>query len=790
MFMALSKALLEEMAQLGSGLDFWHLKAAPSKGLKSIMLADGPHGLRKQKRGADAMGICESVLSTCFPTASALACSWDESLLNTVGQSLGQLCVTEDVHVLLGPGVNLKRTPLCGRNFEYYSEDPILTGRLGAAFVKGVQSQGVGTCVKHFAVNNQERNRMTSNSIVDERTLRELYLQAFEIIVKESAPTAVMSAYNRINDTYASENTRLLTDILRKEWGFDGVVISDWGAVNDRIASIKAGMDIEMPGGVKESDLTVVKAIMDGVLSPEVLEQSYNRITRFIKSVTVTTQIASSSDVLIDARTLSKSAILESIVLLKNEGQILPFAKQDTDVLIVGALAKNPKIQGAGSSLVNTDKVSIPLKCYEDKLKVKAKFCSGYDERLSNAKQEKLINEACDQAKGVSKIILFLGLPDDFESEGFDRQHMRLPEMQNRLVEALVATEKPIVVVLVNGSPVEMPWVSQVNAIVETYLGGETWGEAIWDIIYGEVNPSGKLAETFPVNVFDAPYASTLNDSYKRVPYTEGLYIGYRYYDTFKEPCLFSFGHGLSYTTYAYYHLNISKVADTSYFVSFNIKNTGERFGKEIVQCYISDLESTFHQPMQQLKAFQKVSLNANEEKTVTFTLNERDFAFYHDEEKRWFVESGHFEIRIGASSADIRLTASIHIEGDGVCFRKQKHPISFDKANFYKPNKGLEMCSQDQPIENDKFHRNSTLEDLQVTRIGRVLFNIIFWFTKYFVVKGNKKQLPMIRSMILEMPIRNATMASSGKIKRKHIDVFLSILNDGILKTLKNLLK
>lgn len=784
---------LEAMAQLGSGQDFWHLKSVPSLQLKAIRLSDGPHGLRKQKGPSDAMGICDSTISTCFPTASALACSWDENLLTMVGKALGQLCVDEDVDVLLGPGVNLKRTPLCGRNFEYYSEDPVVSGRLGAAFIKGVQSQGVGTCVKHFAVNNQERNRMTSNSIVDERTLRELYLLAFEIIIKESQPTAVMSAYNQVNGVYASENITLLNNILRNEWGFDGVVISDWGAVNNRVASIKAGMDIEMPGSCFENDETVIQAIKTNQLDSKVLEASSNRIVSFIKKMSQPKPNLQIDKMALNTHELAKHASLESIVLLKNKDDVLPFSKVDTEILIVGALAKFPKIQGAGSSLVNTDNIAIPLSAYESKFGVRANFCMGYNDLLSIDNQKKLILEACQKATQATKVVTFLGLPDDYESEGFDRTHMRLPDIQNNLVEALLKCGKPIVVVLVNGAPVEMPWLSKVHGVLETYLGGESWGEAIWDIIYGDTNPSGKLTETFPITASDAPYAFTDNSFGKSVPYIEALYMGYRYYEAFHKPVCFPFGHGLSYTTFAYENITLEHLPDNDVYVSFDLMNTGTHYGKEIVQCYVSDVVSSYYQPLKTLKAFTKVDLDAGEIKRVTLHLKKRDFSFYHKEKKMWFLETGDFKILIGASSADIRLVGNLHMKGDGICHDNDSEPKS-----YACPSKPLTLYDfvalLRKPIETkttlSHYHKNNTLEDLQNTFWGRLLYKVIYQFAKTFVIRGNTKQLPMLKSMILEMPIRNATMASSGRIKGKHIKLFLMLINEGVLKIIKKLLK
>jgi len=657
----IGKMTLEEKAGMCSGKDFWHLKGVEHLGIPSVMVSDGPHGLRKQDEGGDHLGINDSIKAVCFPAASALACSFDRDLMYTVGEALGEECQAENVSVLLGPAINIKRSPLCGRNFEYFSEDPYLTGHMAAAQVNGLQSKNVGSSLKHFAVNNQEHNRMTISAEVDERTMREIYLNAFEIVVRNASPWTIMSSYNKINGTFAGENKHLLTDILRNEWGFNGYVVSDWCAVNNRVDALKAGLDLEMPSSKGITDRQIIQAIKNGDLDEEVLNCAVERILNIIYKYW---------DNRIDVpfkreehHHLAVHAAEQSAVLLKNDS-ILPL-KEDIKVAFVGGFAKKPRFQGGGSSHINAFKVISALDAIKTKNIQEILYSQGFE--ADGSSDEKMFEDAIAVAKGADCAVIFAGLPDSFESEGYDRSKLHLPEEQNRLIDAISDIQPNTIVILHGGSPVTMPWKNKVKAILQMYLGGQGVGEAAINILYGRVNPSGKLAETFPIKLEDTPCYLSFPGDGDKVHYNEGIFIGYRYYDIKNIDTLFPFGHGLSYTTFEYSNLHFDRkelLENDLMKVYVDVTNTGKRAGSEAVQLYISNKNVTnILHPIKELKGFDKLYLESGETKRAEFLLDIRSFSHYSEKYSDWRAEPGEYEISIAASSADIRLIDTVMLK-------------------------------------------------------------------------------------------------------------------------------
>ncbi|MNW46644.1 Thermostable beta-glucosidase B [compost metagenome] len=630
-----------------------------------MMVTDGPHGLRKQREKADHLGIYDSVPSTCFPSAVGLASTWNKELVEKVGGTLGVECQAEEVGILLGPGVNIKRSPLCGRNFEYFSEDPFLSSEMAASHIKGVQSQGVGTSLKHFAANNQEHLRMSIDTIVDERTLREIYLASFEGTVKKAQPWTVMSSYNRVNGNFASENEYLLNDILKDEWGFEGFVVSDWGAVNERVDSLSAGLELEMPASNGVGDNKIVEAVRNGQLSEEKLDKAVERLLTIIFKAFDSKKENASYDQNVHHQ-LAREVARESMVLLKNEDQILPLKKEGT-VAVIGAFAKMPRYQGGGSSHIKPTKLEDIVEEIENVSgeNTNVLYAQGYNLDMDEV-DHNLVREAKKVASSADAVILFVGLPDRYESEGYDRQHLRMPENHSHIIEAIAEVNRNVIVVLSNGAPIEMPWLDKVKAVLEGYLGGQALGGAIADLLFGDANPSGKLAETFPKQLSDNPSYLNFPGDGDKVEYKEGIFVGYRYYDKKNLEPLFPFGYGLSYTNFEYSNLKVSRkeMKDTeSVTVTVDVKNAGESAGKEIVQLYVKDVASSVIRPEKELKGFEKIELQPGEVKTVSFLLNKRAFAYYNVELKDWHVETGDFEILIGKSSKDIALreTISVH---------------------------------------------------------------------------------------------------------------------------------
>lgn len=635
---------LEERADLVSGTDFWF--TAKVSGMDPMLMTDGPSGLRKQVNVHSAMD--QSIEAVCFPCSALTASSFDDQMLEKLGEQLGTAARAEKIGVLLGPGVNIKRSPLAGRNFEYFSEDPLLAGRMGTAYVKGVQSTGVGVSVKHFATNNREDQRFTNSSDVDERTLREIYLAQFERIVKQAHPATIMCSYNKLNGVQVSQNQRLLTNILRDEWGYQGLVMSDWGAVVDHTAAIKAGLDLEMPGKGDASKEEIIQAVKEGRLQESTLNRSALRVLEMAERYGHPKTPAPAYDMEAQHE-FARQLADDSIVLLKNENQELPLS-DSAKLAVIGELAQKPRFEGGGSSHVNAHRVVTP----KEAMPAHAVYAQGY--RLdSDQADEQLTKAAMELAKNSDQVVFFAGFPEAMESEGFDKQSISLPANQNELIEQLLTVNPHVIVVLQNGSAVEMPWEPKTPAIVETYLAGEAVGEATWDILSGKVNPSGKLSETFPKQLADNPTYPTFGKDRRHEVYREGIFMGYRYYDAKKLAVRFPFGHGLSYTDFEYRNLAIKENSDDVE-VSFDLANTGKQAGKEVAQIYVANHASQTVMPVDELRDFVKVELNPGETKHVALKLLRRAFAWYNAETATWEADNGKYEILVGSSSRDIRL--------------------------------------------------------------------------------------------------------------------------------------
>ena len=651
---------LEEKAAMCSGADFWHTEAVERLGIPASMVSDGPHGLRKQDEKGDHLGTNESIKAVCFPAGCGTAASFNRELLTQMGEVLGNECQAEGISVILGPAVNIKRSPLCGRNFEYYSEDPLVATEIAGALIRGIQSKNVGTSIKHFLANNQETRRLSSDSRVDERTLNEIYLAAFEGAVKKQKPWTVMCSYNRINGTYAAENHEYLTKTLRDRWGFDGYVMSDWGAVNDRVEDLKAGLDLEMPTSLGANDKLIVEAVQNGTLDEKIVDTAVERILNIVFRYEENRDKNAVWDKDKDHE-MARKVAHETIVLLKNE-DVLPLDEK-ADIAFIGKYAKEPRYQGGGSSHINSFKITSALDIVSEMPNIT--YAQGFQDEEDKT-DEKLLAEAVEAAKKAKAAVIFAGLPDAFESEGFDRKHMSMPDCQNKLIEKVAEVQPNTIVVLHNGSPVEMPWVNKVKGIVEAYLSGQAVGGAVCDILFGKVNPSAKLPETFPLKLEDNPsYLSYFGEG-DMVEYREGIFVGYRYYDKKKMDVLFPFGHGLSYTTFEYSNLNVDKekIKDTDIMtVSVDVTNTGKMAGKEVVQLYVADKKSTVIRPVKELRDFAKVELAPGETKTVSFVLDKRAFAYYSVKIHDWHVETGEFDILIGKSSRDIVLSKTVTVE-------------------------------------------------------------------------------------------------------------------------------
>lgn len=749
----ISQMTLEEKAGLCSGRNFWFTKDVERLNVEGIMLSDGPNGLRKQATGGDHLGVSSSVPAVCFPTASAIAASFDRDLIRTLGEALGEECQAESVGIILGPGVNIKRSPIGGRNFEFLSEDPYVTAQMATDYIKGVQSKNVGTSLKHFLANNQEHRRMSSSSNIDERTLREIYLAPFEGAVVNAKPWTVMCSYNKVNGVYSSQNPLYLTDILRGEWGFDGYVVSDWGAVTDRVAGLKAGLELEMPSSRGTNDKRIVEAVKNGSLDEKVLDRAVERIltvhNRYLQNRKPNAQYSKE-----EHHKLAGKIISESMVLLKNEG-ILPLTKGD-NIAFIGKFADKPRIQGGGSSHINSFKTTSALESMKGAANIT--YAKGYDVEADIIDQA-LIDEAVKVAKAAKVAVIFAGLPDIFESEGYDRTHMSLPNCQNRLIKEILAVQPNTVVLLHNGAPVEMPWVDNVKGILEVYLGGQNVGEATVDILFGDVNPSGKLAETFPIKLEDNPSYLFYFGEKDVVEYREGIFVGYRYYDKKNIDVLFPFGHGLSYTTFDYSNLKVSakKIKDTGDLtVTVDVTNTGKVAGKEVVQLYVGDVVSTVIRPVKELKGFEKILLAPGETKTVSFNLDKRSFAYYNVEIKDWHVETGEFDILIGKSSRDIVCKERVVVEST------VKLPVVYTiNSSFADVMTSPEAIELTKPLWNavaGLFNEGGTPDE-----------------------SNKEKQAvlaQMVEGMVKVMPLRSSLNLSNGSITLEQLNAIIDELN------------
>lgn len=791
---------LEEKAALCSGQDFWHTKAINRLDIPAIAMNDGPHGLRKQADKNDNLGINNSIPATCFPTYSALGCSWNTELMQKIGVAIAEECLQEGTSIILGPGINIKRSPLCGRNFEYLSEDPYLAGNMAASFINGVQSKGVGVSLKHFAVNNQECRRMLIDAIVDERALREIYLTAFEKAVKQGKPWTVMSAYNQVNGQYCSENHHLQSDILRAQWGFDGVVMSDWGGCNDIVKSIKVGQELEMPSSMGYGSTRIVDAVKNGTLNIKMLDQAIERLLRLIQKG-IENKVDNYSYDVDSHHQLARRAAAESFVLLKNQDDILPVKKEQT-IALIGEFAKKPHFEGGGSSKINPIKMSTVYEAFAD---TEFTYASGY-ECQSDKTNSALLNEAVDIAKNTDVAIVFAGLTDAYESEGFDRTHMDMPPNHNELIEAVAAVNPNTLVVLQNGAPVTMPWLSDVKAVVGCFLAGQASGEAIYNILTGKENPSGKLAETYPLRLSDNSSYPWFPGGPYTVEYRESVYVGYRYYDTANKEVLFPFGYGLSYTTFEYSNVELScdEMTDSDELTArVKVKNTGDVTGAEVIQLYVHDTSAAIFRPYKELKGFRKIWLEPGEQQSVVFTLNKRSFAYYNTTINDWHVQSGKFDILIGSSSADIKFQAQITVESSQKDVQipdyHHKAPCYYDintKA-FNVSNKEFSvLLGKDIPENKIKDHRsfgmNNTLVDLKKVFMGRIIYRIVSKIvSKMALSEFEHMEDNALMRQVDELPIRNLSVLSDGMVSFYQVEALLLMVNGkalkGIVKFLRN---
>lgn len=783
-----SQMPLKEKVRLVSGKDYWHAKGSEKFGLPVIMLTDGPHGLRKQNPNPSKedkkIGLGNSVPATCMPPAATNVCAWDPALVYKMGQALADECIHEKVSVILGPGANIKRSPLCGRNFEYFSEDPYLAGKNAAALINGIQSKGIGASLKHFACNSQEAFRMVVNEAIDERAMRELYLAQYEIAVKESQPWTVMNAYNRLNGTYCSQSEWLQQKVLRDEWGFKGLIVTDWGASVDRVEGVKYGTDLEMPSSGEYNTQKLIDAVQNGTLPEADLDARVDNVVDLILKAKETLENAKDECDYDRNHEVAREVAEGSMVLLKNDGAVLPL-KKGARLAVIGEMAKSPRYQGAGSSVINPTKIDNAL----DSLKAlgfTCDFAQGYKKGVDQ-RDDILVKEAVSKAKTADVAVIFAGLTEEFEAEGYDRQSIDIPQCHNDLIEAVSAANENTVVVLAGGSVMRMPWIGSVKGVLHSLLGGQAGGSAVARLLTGAVNPSGKLAETYPLSLEDNPtwgnYPGKVASEHK-----ESVYIGYRYYDTAKKDVLFPFGYGLSYTQFAYSDLQLSaaKIQDTDEVtVTFKVKNTGSVDGAEVAQLYVKDTESTIFRPEKELKGYQKVFLKAGEEQVITLTLSKRAFAFYNVNLGDWQVESGNFEILVGASSRDIRLQADLTVESTCTAEIPDYHKTA---PSYYTADVQNISDQEWSAVYGELPCRTvdtsapitiyNCLDDARHTKWGGRICRLISGIMSKFgsAENGDGK---MLQEMALQIPIRNFVAMSMGVFSEKMAEGLLQILND-----------
>ena len=797
----ISHMTLEEKSSFCSGQDFWRLKGLERLGIPSITVTDGPHGLRKQAGSSDQIGLFESVPATCFPTASALAATWNRDLVFEVAQAIGEECREEKVSVILGPGANIKRSPLCGRNFEYFSEDPYLTGEIASSHIMGVQSQGVGTSLKHYAANNQEYRRMIIDAIIDERALREIYLAGYEIAVKDAQPWTVMCAYNKVNGTYCAENPKLMKEILKDEWGHQGLVITDWGAMNERVAAIKAGVELEMPGVDNGNDDLLISAVQNGLLEESVLDQAVGRILTLIHKAAENLEEAFTYDRQAH-HALARRAAGEGVVLLKNESALLPLSN-NTKIALIGRFARQPRYQGAGSSLVNPtflDNLYDQLAALVGAQNLV--YAPGYDQRGDQVDND-LLNEATAIAQSADVVVICAGLTEYHEVEGLDRQHMCLPHAHNALIRKISQVHDKVVVVLSNGSPVEMPWVDDVPAILEGYLGGQAGAGGIADILLGKVNPSGKLAETFPLKLEDNPSYQYFPMGPSTVEYRESIFVGYRYYDTVEQEVLFPFGHGLSYSSFEYRDLALSRnklTAQDSLTVTLKVKNLGALAGKEVIQVYVGADASSIFRPQKELKGFAKVFLQPGEEQLISITLEPRAFSYFDTDLNAWRVEPGIYSILVGASSRDIRLQTSLEITSTQADITRAGQE---GLGTYFDFPRGTGVSQDDfaallgKPVPDNRFPAkgeytlNTPVGDMRASFIARQLYSFMeSQVSKRIKGREDTPTAYLMQSMLHEIPLRQMLMTDDSPFNRPMLEALLLIINGRFFKGLYQLIK
>ncbi len=781
----ISKMTLEQKCYLLSGRDFWATRSTESAGVPSISLSDGPHGIRKQEGAGDQLGLNGSVPATCFPTAATMANSWDPALGEAMGQYLGEEAAVQDVAVLLGPGLNIKRSPLCGRNFEYFSEDPYLAGKMAAGYVRGIQSKGISACPKHFAANNTELRRMASDSVVDERTLREIYLTGFEITVKEGRPRSLMSSYNMVNGVYANENHHLLQEILRDEWGFDGFVVSDWGASNDHVEGVRAGSHLEMPTTGGDSDEELIQAVKDGRISEDIVNTRVDEILDVILPTRAACDAVKGTSFDVEAHhAMAQKASEQSIVLLKNEENILPLSK-GTKVAVIGEFAQKARYQGAGSSVVNCTKLDHAMDVIGNFDLNVVGFEAGYPR--TGAGDPAMEQKAVELARQADVVLLYIGLDEISESEGLDRAHMRLPQSQISLIHAVSKVNPNVVAVMSAGSSVEMPWLNECKALIHGYLCGQAGAAAMLKAIMGEVNPSGKLSESYPMEYSDTPSAPYFPAKERSVEYREGLYVGYRYFETAGVPVLFPFGYGLSYTTFAYSNLTVSDKEAT-----FTLTNTGDRDGAEVAQLYVSAKCKGVFRPVKELKGFQKVFLKAGESKTVTIPLDDKAFRYFNVKTNQFEVESGKYDILIGASVADIKLSGTVTVKGTDA-----ELPYDMSKLPSYASGKITKVSDQEfeallgHPIPDGHWSGTLQMNDAicQLYYAKSLKARLVYKILTSMLNKSIEKGQPDLNiTFIYNMPFRAIGKMAGGMCSQSMCEGILTIVNGHAIAFFKGL--